>query len=393
MRKFNYRSFLRNYYLTSFFYDFIFAYAIYNVLFNIRGLTVFQISLLLSWWALVAMLFEVPTGALADFWSRKKMLTIAPLIKALCFIVWFFANGNFYLYALGFVFWALGSSLVSGTTEAILYDSVVHAGKKGDYEKVLGRKKFYFNIALAISMISGGFIASYNLDWAIIFSVVPLILSAFFAFLLHEVPKVETTGEIHYLDYIRIAIKEIKTNRVLVYLIIYLLAISIFGDLEEFDQLYYKLAELPIFAFGIVGFLWSTLNAIGAYYAHKLKRLPPIFYILPFISGILLIFVAKFPSIPMIILLLASYFITTPLRVLVESKIQHNITSISRATVTSVSTLFINSFGVVLTPVFGLISKVWNLQAIYLTTALFLLVFAIWVFGVRNKVAVKAANG
>lgn len=393
MINFSYKSFLRNYYLTSFFYNFIFAYAIYNVLFNIRGLTVFQISLLLSWWALVAMLLEIPTGALADYWSRKKMLTIAPIIKSACFIIWFFANGNFYLYALGFVFWALGGSFLSGTTEAILYDTSVYAGKKDEYEKVLGRKKFYFNIALAISTISGGFIASYNLDWAIIFSVVPLLLSAFFASLIKEVPKVETTGEIHYLEYIRIAFNEIKSNRVLLYLIIYLLAISIFGDLEEFDQLYYQLVKLPIYAFGIVGFLGSSFDAVGAYYAHKFKKISSIFYLLPFVSGILLIFVAKHPSIPMIGLLLASYFITTPLRVLMESKIQHNISSISRATVTSVSNLFTTFFAVLLTPIFGLISKVWNLQAIYLTTALFLLLFAVWVFIVRNKVSVKASTG
>lgn len=321
------------------------------------------------------------------------MLTIAPLIKAICFIVWFCANGNFYLYALGFVFWALGSSLVSGTTEAILYDASAYMGKKDDYEKVLGRKKFYFSIALAVSIISGGFMASYNLDWAIIFSVVPLLLSALFAYLIKEVPKVETTGEIHYLEYIKIAFKEIRTNHVLLYLMIYLLAISIFGDLGEFDQLYYQLAKLPIYAFGIVGFLWSTFNAIGSYYAHKFKNVSSLFYLLPFVSGILLIFVAKYPSIPMIGLLLASYFITTPLRILIESKIQHNISSVGRATITSVSTLFINFFGVLLIPIFGLISKVWNLQAIYLSTAVFLFLFAVWVFIVRNKVAVKTANG
>jgi MFS family permease len=135
MQNFSYKSFLRNYYLTSFFYDFIFAYAIYNVLFNIRGLTVFQISLLLSWWALVAMLLEIPIGALADYWSRKKMLTIAPMVKSVCFVIWFFAKGNFYLYALGFVFWALGSSLVSGTTQALLYDTSVYAGKKMSMKK------------------------------------------------------------------------------------------------------------------------------------------------------------------------------------------------------------------------------------------------------------------
>lgn len=393
MQNFSYKFFLRNYYLTSFFYDFVFAYAIYNVLFNTRGLSVFQISLLLTWWAAIAMLLEIPTGALADYWSRKKMLTIAPVLKSLCFLVWFFANGNFYLYGLGFVFWALGSSLVSGTTEALLYDTVVYAGKKDEYEKVLGKKKFYYNIALAISMVSGGFIASYHLDWAVLFSIVPLLFSAFFASLIKEVPKSDSTGEVHYLEYIKVAFQEVKTNKILLYLFIYIFAISIFGDIEEFDQLYYQLAKLPIFAFGIVGFLWSSLNAIGAHYAYKFKKISSIFYLLPFISAVLLIFVAKYPSIPMIGLLLASYFIASPLQVLMESKIQHNIKSMSRATVTSVSALFINLFGVLLTPIYGLISKVWNLQAIYLTTAIFLFVFAFWVFSVRNKVAVKTANG
>ena len=393
MQNFPYKSFLRNYYLASFFYGFIFAYAIYTVLFNIRGLSVFQISLLLSWWALVAVLLEIPTGALADSWSRRKMLTIAPLFKSLCFITWFFANGNFYLYALGFVFWALGSTFVSGTTEALLYDTLTYAGKKDDYEKVLGRKQSYKWIAVAISTISGGFIASRNLEWAVIFSVAPLILSAFFASRLKEVPKVETTGEVHYLEYIKIAFKEIKTNRVLLYLSVYLLAISIFGELEEFDQLYYQLAKLPIFAFGIAGFLWSASNAIGAYYAYKLKKFSWVFYLLPLVSGVFLVSVAKYPGIPMIGLLFASYLITTPLRVLVESNIQRNISSVSRATVTSASHLGIGLFAVLLAPIFGLIANIWNLQAIYLTTGVFMLVFAIWVFAVRNKVAVKTANG
>ena len=146
-----YKSFIRNYLLSSSLYDFIFAYAIYNVLFNIRGLSVFEISILLSWWAFTAMLLEIPSGALADSWSRKKMLVIAPLIKSLCFVIWFLANGNFYLYGLGFLFWSIGSSLVSGTTEALLYDELVILKKKDTYEKVLGQKKFYFHIALAIS--------------------------------------------------------------------------------------------------------------------------------------------------------------------------------------------------------------------------------------------------
>ena len=317
------------------------------------------------------------------------MLVIAPIIKSLCFVVWFFANGDFYLYALGFLFWSIGSSLVSGTTEALLYDELTGFDKKEEYEKALGKKKFYFHIALAVSTISGGFIAHYSIDWALIFSVIPLLLSAFFAMLIKETPKAKSTEEIHYLDHIKSAYKEIKQNKILLYFFAYAVGISIFGGIEEFDQLYYQLAGLPIFAFGIVGFIWSAFNSIGSYFAHRLKNTHWIYYGLPFFGFVLMLLVGLFPSIPMIVLLLLSYFITSPLVVLIDSKVQHNIKSISRATVTSVNRLLINFSGVILAPLFGLIGKIWNLQAIYIATAIFLLLFTIWTL-LKRKVFIQS---
>lgn len=118
-----------------------------------------------------------------------------------------------------------------------------------------------------------------------------------------------------------------------------------------------------------------------------------VFYLLPLACGTLLVFVGEYPSIPAIALLLTAYFVSTSLTVLVESNVQYSISSVSRATVTSVSALLINLFAVLLTPVFGLIAKTWNLQAIYLTVSLSMFVFAAWVFAVKKRVAVKAANG
>lgn len=384
-----YKSFIRNYLLSSSLYDFVFAYAVYNVLFKIRGLSVFEISLLLSWWALVGMLLEVPSGALADYWSRRKLLVIAPLIKSICFITWYFADGDFYLYGLGFLFWSTGSSLVSGTTEALLYDELTAFDRKDEYEKVLGQKNFLYHISLAVSTVTGGFIAHYNLDWALIFSVIPLCLSSFFALLIKETQKAKPVEDVRYLEYISLAYCEVKSNKVLLVLLLYSFGISIFGDIEEFDQLYYQVSGLPIYAFGLVGFLWSVLNSIGSYYASRLKNAPRVFYIFPLASAVLLFLVGLRPGIPMIILLLLSYFITSPLNVLIDSRIQHNIKSVGRATVTSVSTLFINLFGVFLTLVFGVISRIWNLQAIYLSTAFFLLAFAIWAFAFRKYFALR----
>lgn len=385
-----YNAFIRNYLISSSLYDFVFAYAVYNVLFNMHGLSVFQISMLLAWWALISMIFEIPSGALADRWSRKKMLVIAPLIKSLCFITWFFADGNFYLYALGYLFWSIGSTFVSGTTESLLYDELVAFKKKSAYERILGKKKFWFHVSLALSTISGGFIAYYNLDMTLLFSVVPLLLSAFFALLITETPKVETCKSTHYLEYIRLAYREVKSNKILRVLFIYSLGVSIFWNLEEFDQLYYQLSGLPILYFGLVGFLWSVFNSIGAYYAHRLKQAFWVFYGLPFITIPLLFFVGLSPSLPMIGVLLLSYFLTSPLRILIDSRIQHSIKSVSRATVTSVNSFCLNFFGVVLTLLFGVISRVWNLQAVYVFASIFLLLFSVWAFVNRETFELKS---
>ena len=85
MKKQSLKTFLRNFYLSSFLYSFVFAYAIYTVFFSINGLSVFQISILLMLWSGIAMLFEIPSGALADYWSRKNLLILAPLLKSICF--------------------------------------------------------------------------------------------------------------------------------------------------------------------------------------------------------------------------------------------------------------------------------------------------------------------
>lgn len=375
-----YKSFLRNYYLSSSLYDFIFAYAIYTILFSINGLSPFEISLILAWWSFTSVVLEIPSGALADYWSRKKLLIIAPLIKSLCFITWFFADGNIYLYGLGFLFWSIGSTFVSGTSEALLYDHSVYYKKKNDYEKILGKKKFYFYVAQAIAVTLGGVIAHYNLEWTLIFSVIPLLFSSFFASLIKEVPKIESTEEIHYLGHIKQAFREVRHNKTLLYLFIFAFGISIFENIEEFDQLYYELVNLPILYFGLLGTVYFILRAVGSNYAYKLKSKNWIFYTLPFIGALFLLLVGSYPSIPMIALLLLAYLLAQPLITLNDAKIQHSIDSQSRATTTSVGTALMEFFGIAIIIGSGLISKVWNLQAIYIATGTFLIILTIWTF-------------
>jgi MFS family permease len=385
-----FRRFLKCYYLTHFWYDFIFAYAIYTLYFSLRGMSVFAISLLITWWAFAALVAEVPTGALADSWSRRKMMVLAPLVKSLCFVTWYFARGSFYLFAFGFLLWAIGGAFRSGTSEALLYDTLVAHGKREDYARILGKRKLYFHLGLAIATLTGGFIASYRVDWAILLSVLPLLLSAIYASRLEDAPKIESTEEIHYLQHLRLALKELKSNHVLLYLTLYLWGASVFGGTEEFDQLYWRLAGLPIFAFGIVSFVWSTLDGVGSFLAYRLQTRGFVFSALPLASALLLVLAFRFPSLLGIGLILLACALTTPVRVLAESRVQHAITGVSRATVTSALEMLLEIPPLSL--VFGLVARAWGVPAIYLTSALLLLAVAAGALGMGQRMEVRSVE-
>ena len=369
-----YRRFLRYYYLTHFWYDAIFAYAVYTLYFSVSGMSVFDISVLLTWWSVAALALEVPTGAWADCGSRTRLLVLGPLIKATCFVAWFFAGGHFFMFALGFTLWALGSSLRSGATEALLYDTLRHHGRREEYERVLGRKTLYVRVGGALATISGGLLATHSLRWVMLLSVVPLLFSAWAAARLEEPPKGESRRDTHFREHVRLALRELRQNRVLLCLTVYLWAISAFGALEEYEQLYFRLSG----ASGR-GLRPGGLPHVRAQRARRLAgpphdgpRLCPL-WASPPQRGALGLRGARSPGLPGIAVYLLAGALVSPAIVLVESRIQHCITGESRATITSAVALLLE------VPVYGaacgVVGRVWALQAIYLSGAILFVAF------------------
>lgn len=117
--------------------DVVPLYPLYALLFADTGLTGAQISLLFAIWSAVSILTEVPTGALADRFSRRGALVAAGVAQALGYTCWILSPG-FSGFAAGFVLWGLGGALVSGAREALLYDDLAAAGAQGLYPAVNG---------------------------------------------------------------------------------------------------------------------------------------------------------------------------------------------------------------------------------------------------------------
>ena len=95
--------------------------AVYQV--SLVGLNALQLVLVGTTLEVAAFIFEVPTGVVADVFSRRRSIIIGMFIMGLAFIV----EGSFPFFApilLAQVMWGLGYTFTSGATEAWIADEV-----------------------------------------------------------------------------------------------------------------------------------------------------------------------------------------------------------------------------------------------------------------------------
>lgn len=112
-------------------------YALYALLFVHAGLSQAAVSGLFALWSITSVLAEVPTGALADRWSRRGSLVLASLLQAGGFALWT-AVPTALSFAAGFVLWGIGGSLSSGAAEALVFEGFATAGARHVYARVTG---------------------------------------------------------------------------------------------------------------------------------------------------------------------------------------------------------------------------------------------------------------
>ena len=379
-KKIRYKTFLRSFYAYRFFTDLALVYPVYIILFKRNGLSVLHISILLALWSGFVILFEVPTGALADRWSRKNMLILGLLSKAVGFGIWLFAD-CFWMFALGFLFWGVQETFCSGSQEALLFDNLKNFNKEDVYEKIAGRGHFYARIAIAISMLLGGIMASFNFDAVIILSSASMLIGIIPVLFFREIRSDDSSmSRIKYTDVLKQAFRFSRNNRAVMRLFLYAAVIvAVVGILDEVEQLYYDWVHLPLTFFGVVMVGRMIFEALGSRFAHRFQRdtedLKDI-YILGILSGLLLLSAAAFKSLFLILPFVLVFFFGSAGEVLVEGRLQKSINTDQRATILSIHSLIINASAIVFMLGFGLLSRAGRLTWGFLFFALLLIVFS-----------------
>ena len=126
------------------FFNSRFYYPIFTILFLDFGLTLGQFALLNAVWAATIVIFEVPSGALADTVGRKNLLVFTGVlmvaeIALLCFAPKDNLELLFVFFLFNRVLSGIAEAAASGADEAIAYDSLKQEGLATEWPRVLER--------------------------------------------------------------------------------------------------------------------------------------------------------------------------------------------------------------------------------------------------------------
>ncbi len=250
------------FYINSFLLRALFFLPILALFFQDILKSLFLVGIIIAARRFSSVIFEIPTGVLADKYGRKRILVIG--YATLLFGFLFVALGNyFYTFIIGAVIWGLGEAFISGVEESIVYDSLKEIKEETRFKKVMSRVGIIENLGPAFGMMLGGFLASYSFRLAMV-STIPIILFSLITSLYYIEPyyrKSKKSMAYHTKE----SFSFILNNKQLLILLSFsLIVFGAGGAVHSMKEVFYSFVGIPIYLLGIIGSAAFFIRAIGS---------------------------------------------------------------------------------------------------------------------------------
>lgn len=349
-------------------------------------------------------LFEVPTGVIADTYGRRTSYLLGCITLAsstLLYLYMWQIRGPFWGWASSSVLLGLGFTFFSGALEAWLVDALKATGFKGSLDGVFAKGQIVGGIAMLTGSIMGGVIAQFtNLGVPYVLRATVLginFLTAFFLMhdlgfspkkpknLLKEMKKIFAHSIDHGLGnrpvrWVMLAAPFATGVSFYVFYALQPFLLKLYGD------------EKAYWIAGLVAALVAVAQIAGGLMAVHIKKLfskrtTALLAGTMFTSVILFLvaFVNNFYVALFLIFLWGLIFAAiTPIR---SAYINGLIPSEQRATVLSFDSLMGSGGGIVIQPILGRVADVWNYPVSYGVSALFQVAGLPFIFLARREKA------
>lgn len=293
---------VRSFTLFRMFFSARFYYPVYALLFLDYGLTLEQFGLLNGIWAATIVLCEVPSGALADTIGRRNLLIatgICMIVEMGVLLVAPIGGGTwlFMLFLINRIVSGFAEAAASGSDEALTYDSLKAAGQEDRWGHVLERVQRDTSIAFFFAMMTGAAVYDPDMVNAVLdfFGVpwhaeqvdlvkLPIALTFLSGLVVLAMAfRMKERNEIGHASWTAtVAESTRKTLSAIKWIWVTPLAFGILLAVMSLDNIirlfltlaseYWKVIDLPIASFGLIGSGMAIVGMIVPRFARKMAE-------------------------------------------------------------------------------------------------------------------------
>lgn len=332
-------------------------------------------------------LFEVPTGVLADTRGRRMSYLLGAFTLTVATLLYLFmwrVSAPFWAWALTSAFLGFGFTFFSGAVQAWLVDALKATGFDGPVESVFAKGEIVEGIAMLTGSVAGGYIAqATSLGVPYILRAIVLAVSFVLAFVLMRDVGFKPRRGGRLVDEMKKVLRDGVQYGLGKRPLRWLMLAAIFTDgvgIYAFYAMQPYLLELygKPQAYGVAGLAAAIVGgaqiAGGMLVPHVgriFRRRTSVLLASVFLSTVILAAIGFLPRFWIAIVLLVLWGLLfaaiMPVR---QAYLNGLIPSEQRATVLSLDSMFASSGGVAIQPILGRAADVWGYPASYACSAL-----------------------
>lgn len=336
--------------------------AIWVLYLAFRGMSLVQIGILESIYHMTGLLFELPTGAIADVYGKKFSVVLGRAVSVISCILMIISN-NFWGFAIAFILSSAAMNLNSGAAEALVYDSLKELHQEEKYKIIWGNLAFLMSIAQGLAVLLGGILADIRFLYAYVLGTIIQIIALLSAFSFKE-PSISSDKEKpqgnQIVYQLTTSIKVLKERRMVLYLILFsALTASLQTTVFFYSQKYFSDMSYSRTAIAVICALSSLIEALSSKYAYGFEK---IFKLKGTLVSIAAVNIFALAGLAFMKNLSIEFFLLTSITgglafTIFSDYINTRIPSEYRATILSFDSLCFSIFMICIFPLFGLLAE------------------------------------
>jgi MFS family permease len=230
------------------------------------GFDAASVGVMAAAYAAVVPLLEVPSGILADRWSRRWVMILGCVALVASSLLGGLSH-SVVAYVIAAMILGVYFAFSSGTIDSVVYDTVVEeTGSNERYETWIGRTRAAESAAFVLSALAGGVLAQYTSTRFTYFATIPLVALAIIGFLRFEEPRLHQAAErVSLRSHVALTFRTMITSRVVLSVLLLVAAGGLLSQaVFEFGPLWLVALAAPAALYGPYwAVLVSTLGVAG----------------------------------------------------------------------------------------------------------------------------------